>query len=555
MTKEQDSILVRSHVGRDIIQSSQLFRTAEAAVWEYVVNSLEYVDPGKKPEVHVRLDQRNRRIVVSDNGRGMTERDLRNTYFVMHAENPDRKRGIGGRGQFGTGKSAAFGIGARLEVATVRNGVRNVVELRRDDIDRSDGSAVPAQWLVKNEAAPGIPNGTVITIDGVTVRRLAADPVIKRIERHMPFWRAKEPKVYVDTHLCEAWEPEVSSTHVFDPPAALKPQLGDAKLIVKVARVPLEESAQGIAVTAGEANLVALETAGVNRKEFGNYLFGEINVPGLTHPAEGGTVAAYDSSRSMQLNYQHPVAAALVSFVGAKLEEVRQTLVEENRLRRREQEAKRLEKTAHEIAQLLNSDLESVADRIGEMRNLQRRTQSIAKTGAEQLEDDKSWLQGDSDDRPGTLGDDLFNQRNGEGNGGNGLHPGEGVRAGTPEPDGVSKVRETGTKGRSPNRSGGLQIDFNRAGVDEHRAHYDRQSKIIWINLEHPMISAAKLREGEEGPLFKRAAYEAALTEYALALGAELYDRNPNLEPTEVLFEVRDAVRRVTSKGAGLYST
>ena len=37
-------ILVTSHVGRDILQSAQLFRTLEAAIWEYVVNSLEYVD-------------------------------------------------------------------------------------------------------------------------------------------------------------------------------------------------------------------------------------------------------------------------------------------------------------------------------------------------------------------------------------------------------------------------------------------------------------------------------------------------------------------------------
>jgi hypothetical protein len=42
---------------------------------------------------------------------------------------------------------------------------------------------------------------------------------------------------------------------------------------------------------------------------------------------------------------------------------------------------------------------------------------------------------------------------------------------------------------------------------------------------------------------------QAALTEYALALGTEVYDRNPKLEPTEVLFEVRDAVGRTTSQG------
>jgi hypothetical protein len=554
LTKTSDPIVVRSHVGRDIIQTSQLFKTAEAAVWEYVVNSLEYVDAGIRPEVHVRLDPRNRRIVISDNGRGMSEQDLRETYFVMHAENPDRKRGIGGRGQFGTGKSAAFGIGNRLEVATVRDGIRNVVELRRDDIDRSDGSAVPTHWLVRNEPAPQTPNGTVITCDGVTVRRMAGDPVIKRIERHLPYWRAKEPKVYVDTHLCQGWEPEVAQTYAFDPPAALKGLLGDAKLTVKVARVPLEEGNQGIAITAGEANLVAAESAGVDRKEFGNYLFGSVNVPALTKPAEEGAVAAYDSTRSMQLNYEHPVAGALVGFIGSKLEEVRLKLVDENRQRRREQEAKRLEKTAQEIAKILNDDLQLVADRIGDMRNLQRRTRSIAKSGDEQLEDEGSYIQGGDDDIAGVLGDDLFQKRQGNGEVGKGLRPGTGIKGGEPDAEAAEKVREIGTTGKNRRSTGGLVINFNHAGGDEHRAHYDRLTRTIWINLDHPMLAAAKASEGEEGAMFKRAAHEAALTEYALALGTELYDRNPNLEPTEVLFEVRDAVRRVTSHGGILYA-
>ena len=42
---------------------------------------------------------------------------------------------------------------------------------------------------------------------------------------------------------------------------------------------------------------------------------------------------------------------------------------------------------------------------------------------------------------------------------------------------------------------------------------------------------------------------QAVLTEYALAVGTEVYDPYPNLDPTELLFEVRDAVGRITSQG------
>ena len=51
-----------------------------------------------------------------------------------------------------------------------------------------------------------------------------------------------------------------------------------------------------VAVTAGPGNLVAIERAGVDTKEFGNYLFGEIDVLALErHPSP---IEPYDPSRS-----------------------------------------------------------------------------------------------------------------------------------------------------------------------------------------------------------------------------------------------------------------
>lgn len=47
---DQPQLAVRTHVGRDLLQTAQLFRTLESAIWEYVSNSLEYVDPGVKPK-------------------------------------------------------------------------------------------------------------------------------------------------------------------------------------------------------------------------------------------------------------------------------------------------------------------------------------------------------------------------------------------------------------------------------------------------------------------------------------------------------------------------
>ena len=102
------------------------------------------------------------------------------------------------------------------------------------------------------------------------------------------------------------------------------------ELTVRVARRPLEDGFRGVAITAGAGNLVAFESAGVDTKEFGNYLFGEIDVPFLEKPAFDGTVVAFDLTRSLSLNYEHPVAVALVGFIGSSLEKVRRASSKRN---------------------------------------------------------------------------------------------------------------------------------------------------------------------------------------------------------------------------------
>src|SRR5579863_3580744 len=134
MGSTSDRIFVKSHVARDLLQNAALFKTDKLVVWEYVSNGLQYVDPGTSPVVRVMLDSKKKRITITDNGRGMSWEDLKN-FFVMHGVNVDRKEGRPGRGRFGTGKSAAFGIADGLRIITVRAGRRSVVELARSDIE------------------------------------------------------------------------------------------------------------------------------------------------------------------------------------------------------------------------------------------------------------------------------------------------------------------------------------------------------------------------------------------------------------------------------------
>src|SRR5206468_2253837 len=99
-------------------------------------------------------------------GRGMDWAGLHN-FFVMHGENIDRKEGRPGRGLFGTGKSAAFGIAAVLRIISVRNGKRSIVELNRTDIETMTSEDPIPVRKVEKEVATDQPNGTIVEIEGV----------------------------------------------------------------------------------------------------------------------------------------------------------------------------------------------------------------------------------------------------------------------------------------------------------------------------------------------------------------------------------------------------
>jgi hypothetical protein len=56
MPETTQGLVVRSHVARDLLQTAGLFKNDQLVVWEYVVNGLQYVDPGTNPAVRVTID-------------------------------------------------------------------------------------------------------------------------------------------------------------------------------------------------------------------------------------------------------------------------------------------------------------------------------------------------------------------------------------------------------------------------------------------------------------------------------------------------------------------
>jgi DNA topoisomerase VI subunit B len=176
------TLKVRSHVGRDLLQSAQLFRHEHAVIWEYVSNGLQYKDPATRPTVIVQIDPKAKKIQITDNGRGMRMQDL-HRYFQMHGENLDRKQGRPGRGFFGTGKSAAFGIANELTITTVREGRRSKVHLTKQDIEaQPEGDEIPVR-ILEEEVATSSANGTVIQVDDIFLKHIDIGSVMAGRQR------------------------------------------------------------------------------------------------------------------------------------------------------------------------------------------------------------------------------------------------------------------------------------------------------------------------------------------------------------------------------------
>jgi hypothetical protein len=547
MTTTPTDLHVTTHVGRDVLAQAAQFKTEAASVWEYVVNSLQYVSPGVEPKVEVTVTRHS--IMISDNGEGMDEERLRH-FFTMHGENLERRAGRIGRGKWGTGKSAAFGIANVLSVDTVCNKVRNVIDLNREAIEESSGESIPLDWKVQN-AQVDAPNGTVVTISDVLLPRVDKAAIIEYIERNLSAFRGRSPIVAVNAHVCEYHEPPIQKTYAFLPSEKQAEVLGQIELTIKASKTPLREWEQGVAVLAGPGNLVAIERGGIGHKEFGNYLFGEVDVPALeTHPT---SLEPFDGSRSLTLNPKHPVVAVLVGFIGSKVEQVRQELMDEHKTAREEEEARRLAKQADALADILNDDFRSQINRLRDIRAATSRPGSAAAThgtAAQGGNEADFWIQGL--DEPGDIDTDTGPHERSVGGKG---RPAPNVpKVGTPSADGQSVLSPAGETGNRPRPRGGFTVDFRNLGPDEDRSLYDATSMTIIINLDHPVVAAALSRDGIENISFRRLSYEIAFSEYAIALSYEMVNRDPAMPADDVLYDIRATLKRITRAAAPLYA-
>lgn len=546
----EEQIYVKSHVARDLLQNAALFKTDKLVIWEYVSNGLEYIDDGTNPVVKVTLDSKTKRAIIDDNGRGMDWKGL-NNFFIMHGENIDRAKGKPGRGRFGTGKSAAFGIAGVLRITTIRNGKKSTVELKRKDIEALKSEQPIPVCIIEKEIPTSHRNGTRVEIDDIYLKSLDQAGIIKYIERHLAKW--KNATVFVNNRECEFTEPPVADIKVFLPEGEIKSKIGNAELTIKVSKAPLEEDSRGVSIF---SNGVWHETtmAGNESREMSQYIFGEIDVPMLEK--DNSPVPPFDLSRSMRLNPSNELVQTLYTFVGMKIDEVRRELLKAEKIRRQSEEAKKLNKQAEEIARVINDDFNAFRERISKVK---------AKSGIGfDFGASSSPAKGAEDDDSLIFGNDVpakeVSPVGDPGSSDNGTRTGgEEPRMFNPQVDrSFDDEMQRGKKtGSAPERSaprGGFKVSFEEMGTEENRAKYSSTERTIYINLDHPQLIAAQGNGTIEDSTFKKLAYEVAFTEYAIALAGELNSNGEYIEISDPILEIRETINRVARKVAYLYA-
>ena len=541
-----NTISVRSHVARDLLQSAALFKTEKLVVWEYVSNGLQYRDTSVPPVVTVTLDTRGREIVITDNGRGMDREGLQN-FFVMHGENLDRIDGRKGRGRFGTGKAAAFGIADVLEVSSIKDGKHNTVSLSRKEIEAAGAGNIRVRNIDQDKHTSE-PNGTTVKISDIKLSKLDQAGIVSYIERHMAHWPGK-PTVLVNNHLCEYNEPAIANSRTVHPAQDLRKVIGDVELSIKVAKSPLSQELQGVAIYSN-GNWLETTLAGAEGQAMAQYIFGHIDVPALDD--DSAPIPAFDMSRSMKLNVSNEVAQAVMQFVGYEVDRIRRELVQEEKSRKAQEDAKKLDREARKIADMINGDFREFSDRFARVKAKRGRGRDAGGSFIPAGPEDTDLLLGGEIPATETTIENEVASSNGKNNeSGEDPNPGPVLSA---DENGQPKGKALGGEGSSKRSRGGFSVEFKDMGENMPRASYVSSERTIYINTDHPQIRAAKGSNDSDDPVFRRLAYEVAFSEYAFALGIEMDNNGEFIEPSDAIVEIRETVNRMAKRAARLYA-
>jgi len=539
---------VRGNLGKTILQIAAQFSDAPSAIWEYISNSLEY---RKQPDgCRINISIEKNKITISDNSDGM-DREILKNFFTISGENLARKgKQISWmkRGQFGTGKTAAFGIGNNLIVNTSKNGIKNSYKLSREAIENSpeDANTIPLESIINNQKTSDT-SGTVITIDGLNIK-VNNNEVIRKIEREISGLRQYDIQIAVNNHICEFKQIEILSTHIFESSGPISERYGKFELEVIVSKAPLDTSEKGIKVM-NNHNIIGVEDCGISSKDCGNQITGKVDIPDLVKPINN--VNPFNQTRSHKLNNNHNGVRELILFMGPKLEKIRKEIVDQKNKERDTTQSKKLSALTDQLSEKFNKQWNELKKQLNEIR-VGSNAKNVNSLFFE-LGDDPE-LEALSDGSEISVSEHEINF--GEGGNDNNSHINPPEKEYEKTEDEEKKASRTSGK-KAQRRRGGFLVDHDSLGEDEHRSIYSKDELKIIINTSHPSVkNCLKSCKGDvENDVFQRLIFEIAFREFEHAIAQEMIFDNDQYPPADLLYEMRAHYDRIARAiGSELYS-
>jgi hypothetical protein len=212
---------------------------------------------------------------------------------------------------------------------------------------------------------------------------------------------------------------------------------------------------------------------------------------------------------------------------------------------------------AAKIAEILNEDFRKISERLHEIRAASSRKGSAQSQFGSHATDQGADDHVKGIQTPGVIVKptrDKPNDPSPEPTPGPEPEPPSVQVRGRPDPAGDNAVDPVGgVDGKRRRPQGGFRVEYRNLGKMEERSVYDPTALTILINLDHPLVAAALGDSNVEDTTFRRLSYEIAFSEYAMGLGYEVSQQDPNIAADDLLYEVRSTLNRISTAAVALY--
>ncbi len=550
----------KGNINRAILDAAASFNNLGKVAEEYLTNILDAFETilHDKPDKNIKrsdckvqfiIDHTQRKIIFHDEHplMGMSSNFIYNNFFNIHGQNISRKRYINVRGKHGTGKSAAFGIGAEyLLVDSIYREKRTTIKSTLESLQNEDTEAAELD-VVNDDESVNIINGTTIELKLPNKKYLELRAITsallhiqKVFGKHLNSYKVDFIEIHNKGQKQEdriIYQPRESVYEKeYSVPQEIAAVIGQTYLIVKRAAEPMEDTEEkGITIT---SNGYAKEQTmfGLDNEPYSNHFFGEWEIPKLDE-YKGHNPPSL-STRELKLNRENELVKVIYEFGKKILSEEIKNFAKNERIRKQDETLTKLSNMANELANILNDDFSeyeeiSKKERGEKGKVIKKDTPEegatstsvdiesnvISKFGSqikveENNEGELISPSGEGEFPAGAEGNDAITD-----------HP--SIHAGPLEkkfeelPPNTKNLPNAEKRARRRVRAGGgFKIEFAALNHNVFIARVDITTKIITVNIDSEVMKTHLTNCGgnEEYPSFKMFAYSVAIDEYSRAV-------------------------------------